>query len=122
MRQTKIGKEVFQAMSNINYFKYLFLFLLTSHGSVVSQVTDKLLINLEKVDLKSANDSMIKYKQVNPQKSLKFGFYALKFGNIAINRKVGSYAIKDMINEKIGLDKLIITKSLNGYSASPVIA
>ena len=64
-------------MSNINYFKYLFLFLLTSHISVVSQVTDKLLINLEKVDLKSANDSMIKYKQVNPQKSLKFGFYAL---------------------------------------------
>ena len=64
-------------MSNINYFKYLFLFLLTSHGSVVSQVTDKLLINLEKVDLKSANDSMIKYKQVNPRKSLKFGFYAL---------------------------------------------
>ena len=64
-------------MNKMNYIKYLFLFLLTSHGSVVSQVTDKLLINLEKVDLKSANDSMIKYKEVNPQKSLKFGFYAL---------------------------------------------
>lgn len=28
-----------------------------------------------------------------------FGLYALKFGNIAINRKVGSYAIKDMIKK-----------------------
>ena len=28
-----------------------------------------------------------------------FGLYALKFGNIAINRKVGSYAIKDMVKK-----------------------
>ena len=64
-------------MSKINYSKYLFLVLLTSHSLVVSQVLDQQSINLEKVDLKSANDSMIKYKQVNPQKSLNFGLYAL---------------------------------------------
>ena len=77
MRQTKTGKELFQVMSKINYSKYLFLVLLTSHSLVVSQVLDQQSINLEKVDLKSANDSMIKYKQVNPQKSLNFGLYAL---------------------------------------------
>lgn len=64
-------------MSKINYSKYLFLVLLTSHSLVVSQVLDQQSINLKKVDLKSANDSMIKYKQVNPQKSLNFGLYAL---------------------------------------------
>ena len=64
-------------MNKMNYIKYLFLFLLASHISVASQVQDRSSINLEKVDLKSANDSMIKYKEVNPQKSLKFGFYAL---------------------------------------------
>ena len=64
-------------MSKINYFKFLFLFLLTSNISVVSQVPDKLSINLEKVDLKSVNDSIIKYKQINPQKALQYGFYAL---------------------------------------------
>ena len=64
-------------MSKINYSKYLFLVLLTSHSLIVSQVLDQQSINLEKVDLKSANDSMIKYKQVNPQKSLNFGLYAL---------------------------------------------
>jgi len=77
VRQTKTGKELFQVMSKINYSKYLFLVLLTSHSLVVSQVLDQQSINLEKVDLKSANDSMIKYKQVNPQKSLNFGLYAL---------------------------------------------
>lgn len=64
-------------MSKINYSKYLFLVLLTSHSLIVSQVLDQQSINLKKVDLKSANDSMIKYKQVNPQKSLNFGLYAL---------------------------------------------
>ena len=77
MLPTKIGKELFQVMSKINYFKFLFLFLLTSNISVVSQVPDKLSINLEKVDLKSVNDSIIKYKQINPQKALQYGFYAL---------------------------------------------
>ena len=64
-------------MSKINYFKFLFLVLLTSHSLLVSQVLDQLSINLEKVDLRSVNDSLIKYKWVNPQKAIQYGFYAL---------------------------------------------
>ena len=77
MRQTKIGKEVFQVMSKINYFKYLFLFLLTSHGSIAGQISDNSSFNLEKIDIGSAIDSIRKYKEIDPQKALQYGFYAL---------------------------------------------
>ena len=75
--QTEIGKGVCQIMNKMNYIKYSFLFLLASNSLVTSQVTDKPSINFEKVDLKSANDSMRKYKDTNPKKSLQYGFYAL---------------------------------------------
>ena len=76
MRLTKIGKEVFQVMSKINYFKYLFLFLLTSHGSIAGQISDNSSFNLEKIDIGSAIDSIRKYKEIDPQKALQYGFYA----------------------------------------------
>jgi len=77
VRLTKIGKEVFQVMSKINYFKYLFLFLLTSHGSIAGQISDNSSFNLEKIDIGSAIDSIRKYKEIDPQKALQYGFYAL---------------------------------------------
>ena len=77
MRQTEIGKEVFQIMNKMNYIKYLFLFLLASHSPVASQIQDRSSINLEKVDLKSVNDSIIKYKEINPEKAIQYGLYAL---------------------------------------------
>ena len=64
-------------MNKMNYIKYLFLFLLASHISVASQVQDRSSINLEKVDLKSLNDSIIKYKEINPEKAIQYGLYAL---------------------------------------------
>ena len=64
-------------MNKMNYIKYLFLFLLASHISAASQVQDRSSINLEKVDLKSANDSIIKYKEINPEKAIQYGLYAL---------------------------------------------
>lgn len=64
-------------MSKINYFKYLFLFLLTSHGSIAGQISDNSSFNLEKIDIGSAIDSIRKYKEIDPQKALQYGFYAL---------------------------------------------
>ena len=64
-------------MNKMNYIKYLFLFLLALHISVASQVQDRSSINLEKVDLKSLNDSIIKYKEINPEKAIQYGLYAL---------------------------------------------
>ena len=64
-------------MNKMNYIKYLFLFLLASHISVASQIQDRSSINLEKVDLKSLNDSIIKYKEINPEKAIQYGLYAL---------------------------------------------
>ena len=64
-------------MNKMNYIKYLFLFLLASHSPVASQIQDRSSINLEKVDLKSVNDSIIKYKEINPEKAIQYGLYAL---------------------------------------------
>ena len=64
-------------MNKMNYIKYLFLFLLASHSPVASQIQDRSSINLEKVDLKSLNDSIIKYKEINPEKAIQYGLYAL---------------------------------------------
>jgi len=77
VRQTEIGKGVCQIMNKMNYIKYLFLFLLASHSPVASQIQDRSSINLEKVDLKSLNDSIIKYKEINPEKAIQYGLYAL---------------------------------------------
>jgi len=50
---------------------------LTSHGSIAGQISDNSSFNLEKIDIGSAIDSIRKYKEIDPQKALQYGFYAL---------------------------------------------
>ena len=64
-------------MSKMNHIVYSILFVFSSFYLEASQIINNPTSSIEKLDLRSSNDSMRKYKEINPQKSLQFGFQAL---------------------------------------------
>ena len=72
-------------MSKMNHIVYSILFVFSSFYLEASQIINNPTSSIEKLDLRSSNDSMRKYKEINPQKSLQFGFQAL---NSSIEDKI----------------------------------
>jgi hypothetical protein len=64
----------------MNHIVYSILFVFSSFYLEASQIINNPTSSssIEKLDLRSSNDSMRKYKEINPQKSLQFGFQALR--------------------------------------------
>jgi len=85
VQQIQIGKVPCLVMSEMNHIVYLILFVFSSFYLEASQIVNNPTSSIEKLDLRSSNDSMRKYKEINPQKSLQFGFQAL---NSSIEDKI----------------------------------
>ena len=80
VQQIQIGKVLCLVMSKMNHIVYSILFVISSFFLEASQIINNPTSSssIEKLDLRSSNDSMRKYKEINPQKSLQFGFQALR--------------------------------------------
>jgi hypothetical protein len=80
VQQIQIGKVLCLVMSKMNHIVYSILFVFSSFYLEASQIINNPTSSssIEKLDLRSSNDSMRKYKEINPQKSLQFGFQALR--------------------------------------------
>ena len=85
VQQIQIGKVPCLVMSEMNHIVYSILFVFSSFYLEASQIVNNPTSSIEKLDLRSSNDSMRKYKEINPQKSLQFGFQAL---NSSIEDKI----------------------------------
>ena len=85
VQQIQIGKVLCLVMSKMNHIVYSILFVFSSFYLEASQIINNPTSSIEKLDLRSSNDSMRKYKEINPQKSLQFGFQAL---NSSIEDKI----------------------------------